>query len=1419
MATGKRSIGAVISLEGEAAFRKAVTQCNTALKTMQSEMKLVSEQYKGQANSMEALTAKQKTLTSTLEKATNLQSTLQDALANANDNYAKAGDALEGYRKQLSAAESALSDLQKQQKESGSDEIAAQVDAQTKEVQKLQNMVDRAESSYMRAGSAVETWQQKLNAASADVIKLGRELDDTNRYLAEAESSADGVATSIDGMGRAVSESTQKIKRDAGEASSAVEDVGDSVTGFLAADLIKDYADGVSEAFQSVASAAYEAAREVNGAYDTVAYKTGAAGQDLENYKAIVDGIYADIPADLELIGTAVGEVGRRFDAPTEKIQNLSEQLVKFGKITGEDVSETVRGSNRLLTAFGEGIDEAGTLLDTLTREAQQNGIQIDQVLENTLTNAAAFKSLDLSSSGAVQFMGELMEAGLEAESAVSSLENAYDFTQEKGLDFRDTLFSVNEAIKAGNVITRDGVSVQEFFGDGFAKMTDVVKSGNIDFEQLTKNLQGTADATGYIDDAFASSIDSFDKMDIAMQRVKSAGSNLTSEALDSLAPAVDFLADVLENANEAFEDLPDGVKKTLSVMGLLTVGAGALAPKILAIKAALDALKATKATADGLKAVTDALDAAGDAAEAATSAAKAAENIGDVAQTATKSADGLADVAVAATNAGAAMTTASAGGASLGASLGAMAAKFGPYALAIGGTIAVLTGLNQLTEEHADALIAETDGLQEAMDSASRLTSETESAVNVSRETLTKFTSDVESVAATGKVMEPVVRTVEELAGKTKLTASESDTLASAVNELNAAYPGLSLEVDKATGAFKSNGAAISDLSDYLDQYSKSLEEAAIRNNLQDLTDQKVKNQIQIELNKDAGKELEAQMDALLSEVGMTFEDFRKNANGLTGLSLTFNPNFESKAFSEIYEEYNNLFDATEELINEQEKLNGELDKTKGLMSDTGEEAQTFTDKVKAATSGITGHGEEVDAVVADYAELSYRLQQAGGDVSAVSSALEAEQSRLGPLFAETAGAWQAAYDEIMSGLTAEAGQIATNAQSWQDYRDAVSSSLDSVSSMFTEYQTQDNVTWSAMNASFSSNTEALSTWVQNAQLLLSSARYQNDAAFREIANRILLGGQEAAGYLQSFVENVNLQTTSATDDIRTFAEGLGISEQYENLMTNLQIATEQGLGGVAALYDGVASEAEQSLAILNGKLQEQADIYRTYADSARGLVESERYKTDEDFRSYVNTLLLQGVAGAEQVSQLWQGLQSGSSEVDAAVQSYLSLQEAAGLYAEAWSSVQIATQNGVDGTVSIVDDASGAFGIAAANDSAAIAAGLDNDMMTSAITSATAKVLASLNGEDTASSYYSAGATNAQSYIDGYTEAMNRFDASQSAAAAGRGGQAYADRGGSYRESGSQNVITQTVNFLTKALSAGEIDDLLFNFFRNNL
>ena len=58
-----RKISTRLAIEGEAEYRRAITGINNELKTHKSQLALIESEYKGNANSMQALTSKGKALT------------------------------------------------------------------------------------------------------------------------------------------------------------------------------------------------------------------------------------------------------------------------------------------------------------------------------------------------------------------------------------------------------------------------------------------------------------------------------------------------------------------------------------------------------------------------------------------------------------------------------------------------------------------------------------------------------------------------------------------------------------------------------------------------------------------------------------------------------------------------------------------------------------------------------------------------------------------------------------------------------------------------------------------------------------------------------------------------------------------------------------------------------------------------------------------------------------------------------------------------------------------------------------------------------------------------------------------------------------------------------------------------------------
>lgn len=144
-----RQITTRLAIDGEQEYKKQLAAVNRELGNLGAEMKLVDAQFKGQANSSEALRAKHNQLKQSIEQQTVKVESLKDALEEAKQAYTENDARTDSYRRQLLSAETALA-------------------------------------------------------------KLNSELSENDKLLKEAENSADGCAKSIDGYGKAVKEAADE---------------------------------------------------------------------------------------------------------------------------------------------------------------------------------------------------------------------------------------------------------------------------------------------------------------------------------------------------------------------------------------------------------------------------------------------------------------------------------------------------------------------------------------------------------------------------------------------------------------------------------------------------------------------------------------------------------------------------------------------------------------------------------------------------------------------------------------------------------------------------------------------------------------------------------------------------------------------------------------------------------------------------------------------------------------------------------------------------------------------------------------------------------------------------------------------------------------------------------------------------------
>ena len=1310
MASNKRKIGAVIALDGESAFKKSVSACNTSLKTMKSEMNLVTEQFKGQANSMDALKAKHEVLEKTLDKSVALQSELEKALENSQKNYASAGTQLDGYRKQLEEATSSLAKLEKQQAENADESLTEQIKSQKEEMERLTDIVNRGEKAYAKAGTNVESWQQKLNDAKIQVVRLQREIDTNNSYMDEASKSADGCATSIDEMGRRIKESTAQT-------STSVEKLTDDVESFFTVDKVTEYADAVSEAFQQVAQSAYDALQDLDEGYDTILTKTGASGDTLAGFTKIADEIYGDLPATMADIGVAVGEVNTRFGVTGDELDDLSRRFLKFSNINDTNLNASIDGVQSAMASFNVEAKDAGKVLDVMNKAGQNTGVSMDALQSSLLQNASAFRDMDMDIYQSIDFVSKLEKSGIDTAQVMAGLKKAYQTSAREGKSFQDSLVEIQETLVNAEDSTEASKRAVELFGKSYGSIATAVKDGRLSFTSMSDSMSLLKDSTDSVNQTFDDSLDTWDEMTTAINSLKQIGGRMMSDIMDIANPAVELLADGLETVRDGLDSLPEPLRKTVSMVTLIGGAVGIAGPKLFSFAKTIQALKS---------------------ANGATTLAGLAQGI---------------------TGVGTASTVASVGTTTLSTSIKGIVTTLGPYVALIGGACMVVKALKDADEEYVESLKKEDSTLGLVMENASRYTEKLTEVKDAMSGALSDADRELAEISAKKDIAQPLVESLEKLQKQSHLTDTDIQVMKRTTEELNSVYPDLNLRVDETTGSFEANGKAVNDLSSYLDNYAKTAERVAKEKHLTDLMEKKVEAEVDFEISKQNREELEQKMNKELAKAGLTFDEWQNknlaqkfwlNLNPVDGLTTT-------SAFNEMYHEWLELVDAQEELNGKYIETEDRIKILRGEIGATDEALQKSTDDTKEHTKSWTGAGEEVDRAAQKYVDLGVKMREFDGDIQAVSESFEEEEEALKALFESTVALWDSTHTEIMDGLGNEVISLSDSMGKWQDYKNQVYDSISSVSSIFKEREADESKSWASMTNGLVSNINAYELWNQNVNAILESARYQNDEAFREIANRIMLSGIESADYLDNFVQNVNLSTSQAKDDIRNFTNLSGETEQYASQMASLKSATEESLSGIANVFDATKTEAQRSLEELSTSLTEKAEEYTQYSDVAQSLVESERYKTDEGFRTMVNTLLQQGMAGAGVLSELWTAMEAGNGEVDTLLGSFQNFENAMSGFADVTASTEVALQNGMDGMVSIVDNAGESLKIAMINDEILMASGLTGEHLSSAVDSAVSNAINQMQSVEAQQDAYSAGESVGQQYARGIQAGMD--------------------------------------------------------------
>lgn len=473
-----RVISTSIKLDGESEFKKQMSSVNSELKTLRTEMAYSEEAFKGQANTMEALTAKDKLLRKEIEQ-------------------------------------------------------------QEEKVRALEKAVSDATEAYGDNDKRTDNWRQSLNRAKTDLLKMNRELEDNSRYLDEARNSADQAADSIDEFGREVKDTADQsdgISDLIGSMSKLKEFakggvIGAAAIGGLTAikDAIFEIVDGTKEY------------RQIMGTLDVSSQKAGySAEQTQETYRRLYSVLgdnqaAATTVANLQAIGLSQEDLMEITDAAIGSWATYGDSIPIDG--LAESINETIKAgqvTGTLADVLNWGSQEGETFGLMLKDNVEFTELSDKELEKLTESQRAQYDATKAQYDATEDFNEELADCNSAEDYFNLALKECSDNTERANLvmqamakqgltDAADAWFQVNEDIVKANDAQSKWEEATGKLGEVLSPAKDALLNFGADaVEWLSEKIEG---AIGWINDA----IDAFQRLnnwlnDSEKQRIIAAG-------------------------------------------------------------------------------------------------------------------------------------------------------------------------------------------------------------------------------------------------------------------------------------------------------------------------------------------------------------------------------------------------------------------------------------------------------------------------------------------------------------------------------------------------------------------------------------------------------------------------------------------------------------------------------------------------------------------------------------------------------------------------------------------------------------------------------------------------------------------------------------------------------------------------------
>jgi len=326
-----------IAIDGEREFKNAVTNINSEMRVLASEMKKVTTEFGKNDTSVDGLTSKNKVLSEQIETQAEKVKILNAQVEKSADLQNKASEKMQKYRIEVENASKKLAEM-KADVNSTDEEITKQEQA----LKDVNDQLEKSQTQYENSTKKLNNYKIQLNNAESDMNKFNNEVKQNTELLNKNETETEQA-----------SDKTKGFSTNLG---------GLTTSGVLAGASVGGVAGAIAGLVTSVATGGLQI-----GLQGISTIMTGLADAS----KAALDGLVSLIDQSVEYT-SSIQDTADKTGLSVESLQQLR-YVASMSGMDFETLSSAAIKSQRSFASAKDGSDELRTAYDRL-------GINIDDI-------------------------------------------------------------------------------------------------------------------------------------------------------------------------------------------------------------------------------------------------------------------------------------------------------------------------------------------------------------------------------------------------------------------------------------------------------------------------------------------------------------------------------------------------------------------------------------------------------------------------------------------------------------------------------------------------------------------------------------------------------------------------------------------------------------------------------------------------------------------------------------------------------------------------------------------------------------------------------------------------------------------------------------------------------------------------------